>query len=171
MRVNRTPAEAAAVAAVVAAVTAAHSPVADGGESSDDPSHPGGAPLPASTTPAPSPAPTPAGHTSTSVLPAPPPAVPVLYVPVRPCPVGFALRVFRTPLGGRTAVAFTTRARLTACLGPHQPTVRLALPAVRSLAAPLGVTLVSVDPQLTAPAVIRSPDGPSPTALLPTLPG
>ncbi|MER5781851.1 SAV_915 family protein [Streptomyces mobaraensis] len=99
------------------------------------------------------------------------PAAPALYVPVRPCPVGFALRVFRTPLGGRTAVAFTTRARLTACLGPHQPTVRLALPAVRSLAAPLGVTLVSVDPQLTAPAVRRSPDGPSPAALLPTLPG
>ncbi|MBC2877590.1 hypothetical protein K7I03_06675 [Streptomyces mobaraensis] len=94
-----------------------------------------------------------------------------MYVPVRPCPVGFALRVFRTPLGGRTAVAFTTPARLTACLGAHQPTVRLALPAVRALAAPLGVTLVSVDPQLTAPAVRRSPDGPSPAALLPTLGG
>ncbi|MBZ4319888.1 hypothetical protein JNW98_10980 [Streptomyces sp. SCA2-4] len=98
-------------------------------------------------------------------------ADPALYVPVRPCPVGFALRVFRTPLGGRTAVAFTTPARLAACLGPHQPAVRLALPAVRALATPLGVTLVSVDPQLTAPAVRRSPDGPAPAALQPTLPG
>ncbi|WP_249375313.1 SAV_915 family protein [Streptomyces sp. I05A-00742] len=139
MHVNRTPAEAAAVAAV----TAAHSPAADGGESSEEPSHPGGA--------------------------VPPPVV--LYVPVRPCPVGFALRVFRTPLGVRTAVAFTTPGRLAACLGRHQPAVRLALPAVRALAAPLGVTLVSVDPQLTAPAVRPSPDGPAPAPLLPTLPG
>ncbi|MFI0738962.1 SAV_915 family protein [Streptomyces sp. NPDC021100] len=154
---------------MAATVTAANSPVADGGESSEEPSHPGGAPHPASAVTSASPA-SPAAA-SASALPASAPVAPALYVPVRPCPVGFALRVFRTPLGGRTAVAFTTPARLTACLGPHQPTVRLALPAVRALAAPLGVTLVSVDPQLTAPPVRRSPDGPSPAALLPTLPG
>ncbi|MEU3350951.1 SAV_915 family protein [Streptomyces sp. NPDC037389] len=77
-----------------------------------------------------------------------------LYVPVRPCPVGFALRVFRTPLGARTAVAFTSRRRLSDCLGPGVPSVRLALPAVRALAAPLGVGQVSVDPQLTARPVL-----------------
>ncbi|MGK5642021.1 SAV_915 family protein [Streptomyces sp. URMC 126] len=103
--------------------------------------------------------------------PASPPMDAALYVPVRPCPVGFTLRVFRTPLGDRTAVAFSTPARLAACLGAHQPAVRLALPAVRALATPLGVTTVSVDPQLTAPAVRRSSDGPSPAALRHTLPG
>ncbi|MFD0382268.1 hypothetical protein ACFQ2B_06965 [Streptomyces stramineus] len=53
-------------------------------------------------------------------------------------------------------------------LGPGHPVVRLALPAVRALAAPLGVELVSVDPQLTAPAARPSaPDG----SRLPALPG
>ncbi|KNB54175.1 hypothetical protein AC230_01630 [Streptomyces caatingaensis] len=92
-------------------------------------------------------------------------------IPVRPCAGGYALRVFRTPLGARTAVAFTTAGRLAACLGPGQPAVRLSLPAVRSLAGPLGVTLVSVDPQLTAPPVRPEPDGPTPADRLPTLPG
>ncbi|ARZ67105.1 MULTISPECIES: SAV_915 family protein [Streptomyces] len=92
-----------------------------------------------------------------------------LYVPVRPCPSGFALRVFRSPLGDRTAVAFTTERRLSDVLGPGQPSVRLALPAVRALAEPLGVVLVSVDPQLTAPAVRPGvPEGSTP---LPPLPG
>ncbi|MBB4895504.1 hypothetical protein FHS39_004582 [Streptomyces olivoverticillatus] len=76
------------------------------------------------------------------------------HVPVRPCPTGgFALRIFRTPLGTRTAVAFTTGRQLADCLGPDQRSVRLSLAAVRALAVPLGITLVSVDPQLTAPAV------------------
>ncbi|MBB5121276.1 SAV_915 family protein [Streptomyces eurocidicus] len=92
-----------------------------------------------------------------------------LYVPVRPCPSGFALRVFRSPLGDRTAVAFTTARRLSDVLGPGQVSVRLALPAVRALAAPLGVALVSVDPQLTAPAVRSAPDGVP--EQLPPLPG
>ncbi|UQI49459.1 hypothetical protein M1P56_23830 [Streptomyces sp. HU2014] len=92
-----------------------------------------------------------------------------MYVPVRPCPSGFALRVFRSPLGDRTAVAFTTERRLSDVLGPGQPSVRLALPAVRALAEPLGVVLVSVDPQLTAPAVRPGvPEGSTP---LPPLPG
>ncbi|GAA0389405.1 SAV_915 family protein [Streptomyces luteireticuli] len=146
MHVNRTPAEAAAVAAV----TAANGPRAEGGESSsessEEPSHPGGARR--------------TGRPSEALL-----------VPVRPCADGYALRVFRTPLGARTAVAFTTAGRLAACLGPGQPAVRLALPAVRSLAGPLGVTTVSVDPQLTAPPVRSSPDGPASAALLPTFPG
>ncbi|MFF7729419.1 SAV_915 family protein [Streptomyces sp. NPDC008001] len=76
-----------------------------------------------------------------------------LYVPVRRCACGFALRVFRSPLGERTAVAFTTERRLSDVLGPDQAAVRLALPAVRALASPLGVDQVSVDPQLTASPV------------------
>nr|WP_052392882.1 SAV_915 family protein [Streptomyces roseoverticillatus] len=88
-----------------------------------------------------------------------------LYVPVRPCACGFALRVFRSPLGERTAVAFTTERRLFDVLGPGQPSIRLALPAVRALAAPLGVDLVSVDPRLTAPAVHPDRADPPLTAL------
>ncbi|MEU4209363.1 SAV_915 family protein [Streptomyces sp. NPDC026206] len=93
----------------------------------------------------------------------------LLYVPVRPCPAGFALRVYRSPLGTRAVVAFTTVRRLSDCLGPDVTSVRLALPAVRALAAPLGVALVSVDPQLTAPPVRPFPEDTTP--LLPTFPG
>ncbi|GAB7106526.1 hypothetical protein JCM4814A_48400 [Streptomyces phaeofaciens JCM 4814] len=75
-----------------------------------------------------------------------------LYVPVRPGPSGCTARLFRTPLGGRTAVGFTSARRLAATLGPGQAWIRLAEPALRALAAPLGVTTVTVDPQLTAPA-------------------
>ncbi|MEV3987543.1 SAV_915 family protein [Streptomyces sp. NPDC049837] len=76
-----------------------------------------------------------------------------LYVPVRPGPLGFAVRLFRTPPGGRTAVGFTTEHRLAAALGPHQAWIRLARPALRTLTAPLGVTTVTVNPRFTAPAV------------------
>lgn len=75
-----------------------------------------------------------------------------LYVPVRPGPAACAARLFRTPLGDRTAVGFTSRRQLTAALGPDQRWVRLAEPALRALTAPLGVTAVTVDPQFCAPA-------------------
>ncbi|MEU1300621.1 SAV_915 family protein [Streptomyces shenzhenensis] len=75
-----------------------------------------------------------------------------LFVPVRLGPWGDAVRVFRTPLGSRTAVGFTSVRRLTATLGGEQAWIRLAEPALRSLVAPLGVTRVTVDPQLSAPA-------------------
>ncbi|MFE6622703.1 SAV_915 family protein [Streptomyces sp. NPDC057740] len=75
-----------------------------------------------------------------------------LYVPVRPGPAACAARLFRTPLGDRTAVGFTSLRRLTATLGPDQPWIRLAEPALRALTAPLGVTTVTVDPQFHAPA-------------------
>ncbi|WP_367130794.1 MULTISPECIES: SAV_915 family protein [Streptomyces] len=137
MHLSRTPAEAAAVAAVES--TVGDSSAGDGEPSEpSEPSHP-------------------AGH-----APAPP-----LYVPVRPCACGFALRVFRSPLGARTAVAFTTERRLSDVLGPDQPAIRLALPAVRALASPLGVELVSVDPQLTAPPVSTDPPG-TPLPALPS---
>jgi hypothetical protein len=75
-----------------------------------------------------------------------------LYVPVRPGPAGCAARLFRTPLGERTAVGFTSLRQLTGTLGAGQPWIRLAEPALRALCAPLGVTTVTLDPQLTAPA-------------------
>ncbi|MFD6550467.1 SAV_915 family protein [Streptomyces sp. NPDC058398] len=78
-----------------------------------------------------------------------------LYVPVRPGPSGCAARLFRTPLGRRTAVGFTSEHRLNATLGSGQAWIRLAEPALRALTAPLGVTTVTVDPQFTAPAPAR----------------
>ncbi|MFF4046528.1 SAV_915 family protein [Streptomyces chartreusis] len=89
-----------------------------------------------------------------------------LFVPVRPGHAACAARLFRTPLGDRTAVGFTSQRQLTATLGPDQPWIRLAEPALRSLAAPLGVTTVTVDPQFCAPA----PSAPAPTAPAPTAP-
>ncbi|MFE7442328.1 SAV_915 family protein [Streptomyces chartreusis] len=83
-----------------------------------------------------------------------------LFVPVRPGHAACAARLFRTPLGDRTAVGFTSQRQLTATLGPDQPWIRLAEPALRSLAAPLGVTTVTVDPQFCAPA----PTAPAPNA-------
>lgn len=76
----------------------------------------------------------------------------LLFVPVRPGPSRCATRLFRTPLGDRTATGFTSLRRLTATLGPGQAWIRLAEPALRALTAPLGVTTVTVDPQFTAPA-------------------
>ncbi|EGX56673.1 hypothetical protein SZN_26611 [Streptomyces zinciresistens K42] len=83
-----------------------------------------------------------------------------LYVPVRPGPAACAARLFRTPLGGRTAVGFTSPGRLAATLGSEQPWIRLCESALRALAAPLGVTTVTVDPQFCAPA----PAAPPPSA-------
>lgn len=74
-----------------------------------------------------------------------------LFVPVRPGGEGCRVRLFRTPLGGRTAVAFTSVRLLAATLGAGQSWVRLAEPALRALAEPLGATALTVDPQLVAP--------------------
>ncbi|MFF8960198.1 SAV_915 family protein [Streptomyces sp. NPDC014894] len=77
----------------------------------------------------------------------------LLYVPVRLGSAGGRrLRFLRTPLGTRTAVGFTSRERLVRVMGAGQPWIRLAEPALRSLAEPLGVTVVTVDPRLTAPS-------------------
>ncbi|MGI5394365.1 SAV_915 family protein [Streptomyces sp. CA-251251] len=100
--------------------------------------------------------------------PEPSPAGP-LYVPVRPGPSGSALRLFRTPLGRRTAVAFTSERGLAATLGADQAWIRLGEPALRALTAPLALTTVTVDPQFTAPAVAptgAAPAGPAPAPAL-----
>ncbi|MEU7636357.1 MULTISPECIES: SAV_915 family protein [unclassified Streptomyces] len=79
-----------------------------------------------------------------------------LFVPVRPGPAGFTARLFRTPLGGRTAVGFTSPQRLAEVLGGGQPWVRLSEPALRALAEPIGATTVTVDPRFT-PDAARAP--------------
>lgn len=71
-----------------------------------------------------------------------------LYVPVRSGPAGLVIRLWRTPSGARTAVAFTTDQRLRAALGPCQPWIRLSPTALRRLAEPLGATGLTVDPLL-----------------------
>ncbi|GHE43092.1 hypothetical protein GCM10018785_10970 [Streptomyces longispororuber] len=86
-----------------------------------------------------------------------------LFVPVRPGPAGCVARLFRTPLGGRTAVAFTSAQRLTTTLGSRQPWIRLSEPALRALAEPLGVALVTVDPRLTD-AALTTPQPSAPAA-------
>lgn len=80
-----------------------------------------------------------------------------LFVPVRPGPEGCATRLFRTPLGDRTAVGFTSVRRLTATLGPGQPWIRLSGSALRALTAPLGVTAITVDPPFSAPSPAPRP--------------
>ncbi|MGW0855931.1 SAV_915 family protein, partial [Streptomyces sp. NPDC002690] len=86
--------------------------------------------------------PVPAGPPLASV-----PAGP-LFVPVRSgsvgCPSSVRALFFRTPLGARTAVAFTSQKRLVATLGAGQRWVRLGEPALRALAAPLGVRALTV---------------------------
>ncbi|MFC4034281.1 SAV_915 family protein [Streptomyces polygonati] len=91
----------------------------------------------------------------------PVPAGHCLYVPVRSGPLGSAARFFRTALGGRTAVAFTTEQRLVRTLGPAQEWIRLSEPALRALAAPLGITTLRIDPRLSAPAA-RATAAPAP---------
>ncbi|MEU3060600.1 SAV_915 family protein [Streptomyces subrutilus] len=73
-----------------------------------------------------------------------------LYVPARPGPAQVVVRLFRTPLGARTAVGFTSAERLAATLGDAQPWIRLSAPALRAVARPLGARLLTVDPTLTA---------------------
>ncbi|MFF8413991.1 SAV_915 family protein [Streptomyces omiyaensis] len=88
-----------------------------------------------------------------------------LCVPVRPGAHGVTARLFRTPVGFRTAVAFTTPERLRATLGAAHPWIPLSEPALRALARPLGVRALTVDPVLTAP--FARADGTLP-ALAPT---
>lgn len=88
-----------------------------------------------------------------------------LLVPVRPGPTGWTARLCRTRLGVRTAVGFTTRERLAAAFGPRQAWIRLAEPALRALAEPLGVTALTVDPRFSTRSVVtgsRDTPGPDP---------
>lgn len=88
-----------------------------------------------------------------------------LYVPVRPGPSGYAARLFRTALGDRTAIGFTSARRLTAVLGADQAWIRLAEPALRSMTTPLGIPTITVDRLFSAPA----PDPVEPAHPVPAL--
>lgn len=87
-----------------------------------------------------------------------------LYVPVRRGPAGDVVRLWRTPFGTRTAVAFTTDRRLRSVLGPTQPWIRLSESALRRLAEPLGARHVTIDPVLTARPLASwgAPEAPAP---------
>ncbi|BAJ33032.1 MULTISPECIES: SAV_915 family protein [Kitasatospora] len=76
----------------------------------------------------------------------------LLLVPVRPGPLGYTIRLFRTALGDRTAVAFTSEDLLVSVLGGTQLRTGLCAPALRALVAPLGITTLTIDPQLVAAA-------------------
>lgn len=89
----------------------------------------------------------------------------LLYVPVRPGAAEVAVRMFRTPLGARTAVGFTGPELLATVLGAEQPCIRLSEQALRAMAEPLGIELLTVDPTFTAPAVTRPVPGVSPTTV------
>ncbi|CAL9356305.1 hypothetical protein SUDANB21_00575 [Streptomyces sp. enrichment culture] len=88
-------------------------------------------------------------------------------MPVRPGPFGCAVRLFRTPLGERTTVGFTSGRRLRATLGDDQSSICLSEPALRAPAAPLGVNTVTVDPLFTAPAPLPVSDTTTPRAPTP----
>ena len=89
-----------------------------------------------------------------------------LYVPVRRGPAGDVVKLWRTPFGTRTAVAFTTDRLLRSVLGPTQPWIRLSESALRGLAEPLGALRLTVDPVLTArpPASWSEPAASEPCA-------
>lgn len=100
-----------------------------------------------------------------TAAPAPAPAQEgPLYVPVRQGPAGFVVRLWRTPVGSRTAVAFTSDQRLRSVLGPTQPWIKLSESALRAMAEPLGARHLTVDPLLTAkpPAAWTDPTVGSP---------
>ncbi|MFB6826462.1 SAV_915 family protein [Streptomyces virginiae] len=92
-----------------------------------------------------------------------------LYVPVLPGRAEVVVRLFRTPLGARTAVGFTSADRLATTLGAGQRWIRLSESALRAMAEPIGATLLTVDPTLTAPPVTGTTAGTA-TAPVPRTP-
>ncbi|GAA1018213.1 hypothetical protein Aple_034180 [Acrocarpospora pleiomorpha] len=72
-----------------------------------------------------------------------------LFVPIRIGASFLSLRLFRTPSGTRTAVAFSSSARLAEVLGAEQPWTRISEPGLRGLLQDLGVVGVVVDPTVT----------------------
>ncbi|MFJ2592498.1 SAV_915 family protein [Streptomyces erythrochromogenes] len=80
-----------------------------------------------------------------------------LHVPVRPGTAEVVPRMFRTPLGDRTAVGFTRPDLPATTLGRGHPRIRPSESALRALAAPLGGCRLTIDPTFTAPAVTPVP--------------
>jgi hypothetical protein len=70
----------------------------------------------------------------------------VFWVPVKESDFGtVSLRLGRLPEGERVGVAFSTRAELLRAFGPRQKAIRLSVPALRAMLAPLGVTRIRFD--------------------------
>ncbi|WP_433336039.1 SAV_915 family protein [Spirillospora sp. CA-294931] len=76
----------------------------------------------------------------------------LLIVPVRVCGGAAVLRTGRLDSGGeRCGIAFTARDRLRAVLGPEQPWIEMAEPALRSTLRQMGIGRIRVDPMLVSP--------------------
>jgi hypothetical protein len=88
----------------------------------------------------------------------------LLFVPVHQGVCSRTLRLFRTETGRRTAVAFSSPARLMKVLGTGQPWIRLAEPPLRRLIDDLDIDGIVFDPTGTAPA--RRTEGEHPAAHL-----
>ena len=74
---------------------------------------------------------------------------PPLYVPARKTSVGAAsIQTGRLPNGCRVGIAFTDLSRLRAATGPQQEWIRMSAVALQGMLAPLGVTLIQIDPVL-----------------------
>ncbi|MFH8476213.1 SAV_915 family protein [Streptomyces sp. NPDC018000] len=82
----------------------------------------------------------------------------LVFVAVRRfSPHGYSIRLFRAPDGARIAVAFTTPTALDAELGPDHAMVRIALPALRILLEPLGISSLAIDPVLASAGPVAVP--------------
>ncbi|AWS39952.1 SAV_915 family protein [Streptosporangium sp. 'caverna'] len=71
---------------------------------------------------------------------------PPLLVPVRSGSGAMGLRLFRTPAGERTAVAFTSRDQLAKVLGDDQEWTWLCERALRGMIEDLDVIGIVIDP-------------------------
>jgi hypothetical protein len=63
------------------------------------------------------------------------------------------MQVGRRPDGIRVGIAFTSLELLRAASGPRQDWMRLYEDSLRELLAPLGVTVIQLDPVLVGPDV------------------
>lgn len=82
-----------------------------------------------------------------------------LYVPViknRMTGV-FHLRTARDVNGGRTGLAFTSQERLTLAMGHELQCTQMCEAALRQALNPIGITLITVDPEHVGPAAQRIP--------------
>jgi hypothetical protein len=78
-----------------------------------------------------------------------------LFVPTRPTCHGDAIvvQLGHLPSGLRVGIAFTSLALLRAATGPRQDWIRLYDDVLRATLAPLGISVIQVDPVLVGPDV------------------
>jgi hypothetical protein len=76
----------------------------------------------------------------------------ILYVPVHTCAGGtVTIQTGRLPSGQAVGLGFTSPARLAMVFGAWQPWITLHLGALHEMLAPLGISLVRIDPLRSAP--------------------